>query len=237
MTPQDLYTPIGKEYELLKQSIDTKDLSYILSLALKVHALVHPKEISQSNENTIADYVLEYMLKGDNKTLLVPRMDCGVDLNWAGTDRVPMCWHFWHTYRIEDLVSNILVADCNQIFNDEYRKSINASIIDTGNALEFDEAVSFGKAINVAALKDYMFAVGKNTRKIISRLTLKDLQKKAEKHQLQRIFDEGGLTDDKRSKWLIDYWGGLTVFEMILTPFTDHHMMHLPPCLNNLPIL
>jgi len=24
---------------------------------------------------------------------------------------------------------------------------------------------------------------------------------------------------------------------MILTPLTNHHMMHLPPCLNNLPIL
>ena len=36
-------------------------------------------------------------------------------------------------------------------------------------------------------------------------------------------------------KW---YFGGrLTRGGMILTPMTDHHMMHLPACLNNLPIL
>ena len=29
---------------------------------------------------------------------------------------VPLCWQFWHTYRIEDLVSNILMADQDQIF-------------------------------------------------------------------------------------------------------------------------
>ena len=32
--------------------------------------------------------------------------------------------------------------------------------------------------------------------------------------------------------WLLDHWGGLTVSGMILTPLTDHHMMHLPPCLD-----
>lgn len=237
MTAQDLYTPISKEYALLKNALETNDLSYILELTLKVHAMVHPKAISGLTEKTIADYVADYMLKGDNKTKLVSRMDCGIDLNWAGTDKVPLCWHFWHTYRIEDLVSNILVADDKQVFNDEYRKRMNAPITDTGNALELDEVVSFGKALNVTALKEYMLAVGKNTRKILAKLSLEDLHKKATKRQLERIFEEDGLTSDKRSAWLIDYWGGLTVFEMILTPFTDHHMMHLPPCLNNLPIL
>ena len=237
MTVQELYTPISKEYALLKNALETNDLQYILESAFKVHAMVHPKAISESPEKTIADYVLDYMLKGDNKTKLVPRMDCGIDLNRAGTDKVPLCWHFWHTYRIEDLVSNILIADVKQIFDSEFRKRMNATITDTGNALELDEALLFGKELNVTALKEYMLAVGKNTRKIIAKLSLEDLHKKASKRQLERIFEEGGLTSDKRSAWLIDYWGGLTVFEMILTPFTDHHMMHLPPCLNNLPIL
>lgn len=63
------------------------------------------------------------------------------------------------------------------------------------------------------------------------------LQQKPLEKQLDRIVDAGGLTLDKRSIWLLDYWGGLTVSEMILTPLTDHHMMHLPPCLDHLPIL
>lgn len=38
------------------------------------------------------------------------------------------------------LVSNILMSNQDQIFNSEWQRKIGASITDTGNALEFDEA-------------------------------------------------------------------------------------------------
>ncbi len=164
-------------------------------------------------------------------------MDCDVDLDWAGTDKVPMCWHFWHTYRIEDLVTNILIADKPQIFNDEIQKKINSPITDTGNAMEFDEAIEFGKQLNVAALKDYIITVGKNTRTIIENLTLEQINSMVPEERVMQILRVGGVTADVRSVWLLVYWGRLTVGGMILTPLTDHHMMHLPPCLNHLPIL
>ena len=237
MTPQDLYTPIHKEYEQLKSVLQTQDINGIIEQTLKVHAMVHPKAVSGTKQNTIADYVLNYMLEKDNKSKIVPRMDCGVDFDWAGTEKVPMCWHFWHTYRIEDLVSNILIADKPQIFNDEICKKINAPIIDTGNALEFDQTVEFGRQLNVAALKDYIITVGKNTRKIIESLTLDQLNSMVPEERVMQILRVGGVTTDVRSVWLLVYWGRLTVGGMILTPLTDHHMMHLPPCLNHLPIL
>ena len=51
-----------------------------------------------------------------------------------------------------------------------------------------------------------------------------------------RILEEGGVTTDFRSVWLLVFWGRLTRGGMILTPLTGHHMMHLPACLNHLPI-
>lgn len=237
MTSQKLYAAIHKEYEQLKSVLQTSDLQAIIEQTLKVHAMVHPKAVSGEKQDTIADYVLNYMLEKDNKTKLVPRMDCDVDLDWAGTDKVPMCWHFWHTYRIEDLVSNILIADKPQIFDNEYQKKINASITDTGNALEFDEAVEFGKCLNVVALQDYIIAVGKNTRKIIENLSLEQINSMVSEERVMQILRVGGVTTDVRSVWLLVYWGRLTVCGMILTPLTDHHMMHLPPCLKHLPIL
>lgn len=42
-----------------------------------------------------------------------------------------------------------LMADQEQIFNSEWQSKIGASITDTGNALEFEEAVKFGKGIRV----------------------------------------------------------------------------------------
>lgn len=236
MTNEELFAPIREKYEELKQSLEGDNLDKIRELTLEVHALVHPAEISGRTEKTIADYVLEYMLKG-NQNELVPREDCDVDLHYAGTKIVPLCWQFWHTYRIEDLVSNILMADKNQIFDEVWQRKIGASITDTGNALEADEAVLFGKGINAEALREYMIVVGKNTRSILENLTLEQIKSMVPATRVMRILEEGGVTTDFRSVWLLVYWGRLTIGGMILTPMTDHHMMHLPPCLNHLSIL
>ena len=236
MKKEELFTTIREKYDELKEALQGTDIERIRELTLEVHAMVHPAEISGRSEKTIADYVLDYMLLG-NQNEIVPREDRDIDLHYAGTEKVPMCWQFWHTYRIEDLVSNILMLDQKQIFNEEWQRKIGASITDTGNALEFDAAVVFGKGINVLALRDYMIAVGKNTRSILSNLTLEQIQSMAPRKWVMRILEEGGVTTDFRSVWLLVYWGGLTRGGMILTPMTNHHMMHLPPCLNNLPIL
>ena len=236
MTKEELFAPIREKYNELKNALEGTDIDRIRELTLEVHAMVNPAEISGRAEKTIADYVLDYMLKGNQNTL-VPREDYDVDLHYAGTRTVPMCWQFWHTYRIEDLVSNILMADQEQIFNEDWQNKICSSITDTGNALELDEVIAFGKEINIEALREYMFVVGKNTRRILENLTLEQIKSMVSYESVMRILEEGGVTTDFRSIWLLVYWGSLTIGGMILTPMTDHHMMHLPPCLNNLPIL
>lgn len=236
MTKEALFAPIRERYEELKLALKGNDIDKIRELALEVHAMVHPAEISGRAEKTIADYVLDYMRKG-NQNQLVPREDYDVDLHYAGTRTVPLCWQFWHTYRIEDLVSNILMANQNQIFDEAWQRKTGSSITDTGNALELDEAVAFGKTINVEALQEYMIAVGKNTRRILEKLTLEQINSMVPEKRVMRILEEGGVTTDFRSVWLLVFWGRLTMGGMILTPMTNHHMMHLPPCLNNLPIL
>ena len=236
MKKEDLYASFGEKYGELQKALAGTELEKIRALTLEVHAMVHPAEISGRTEKTIADYVLEYMLSG-NQNKVVPREDHDVDLHYAGTNQVPMCWQLWHTYRIEDLVSNILMADQNQIFDAAWQKKIGSPITDTGNALTFQEAVEFGKKINASALRDYMIAVGRNTRCILENLTLEQIQSMVPEEWVMRILEEGGVTTDFRSVWLLVFWGRLTRGGMILTPMTNHHMMHLPPCLNNLPIL
>lgn len=236
MTKEDLYAPIYEKYNELKIALTETDIDKIRELTLEVHAMVHPAEISGKTEKTIADFVLDYMLKGNQNTI-VPREDYDVDLHYAGTRTVPLCWQFWHTYRIEDLVSNILMANQEQIFNVEWQRKINSSITDTGNALEFDEAIAFGNALNVESLREYMITVGKNTRTILENLTLEQINSMVPEEWVMRILEEGGVTTDFRSVWLLVFWGRLTRGGMILTPMTNHHMMHLPPCINNLPIL
>lgn len=236
MTKEKLYTQITEKYDELKSALQGTDIDKIRELTLEVHAMVHPAEVSGREEKTIADYVLDYMLEG-NQNALVPREDYETDLHYAGTQTVPMCWQFWHTYRIEDLVSNILMVNQNQIFNEEWKRKMNSPITDTGNALELDEAIAFGKEINVEVLREYMITVGKNTRRILESLTLEQIHSMVPEEWVMRILEEGGVTTDFRSVWLLVFWGRLTRGGMILTPMTRHHMMHLPACLNNLPIL
>lgn len=123
MKKEELFTSISEKYDELKKALKGTDIGKIGKLTLEVHAMVHPAEISGRTEKTIADYVLDYMLSG-NQNVIVPRENYETDLHYAGTKEVPMCWQFWHTYRIEDLVSNILMVNQNQIFNAEWQKKL-----------------------------------------------------------------------------------------------------------------
>ena len=236
MTKETLISSFEEQYKELERALQGDDIEYIRKLALDVHAMVHPAEVSGKTEKTIADYVLDYMMEGHQNELM-PRENWEEDLHYAGTNTVPMCWQFWHTYRIEDLVSNILMADQDQLFDADWQKKIGANITDTGNALELDEAIAFAKGIHVDALREYMIAVGKNTRQILEKLTLEQVKSMVPEEWVVRILEEGGVTTDIRSVWLLVFWGRLTRGVMILTPMTGHHMMHLPPCLDHLPIL
>lgn len=236
MTKETLISSFEEQYKELERALQGDDIEYIRKLALDVHAMVHPVEVSGKTEKTIADYVLDYMMEGHQNELM-PRENWEEDLHYAGTNTVPMCWQFWHTYRIEDLVSNILMADQEQLFDADWQKKIGANITDTGNALELDEAIAFAKGIHVDALREYMIAVGKNTRQILEKLTLEQVKSMVPEEWVVRILEEGGVTTDIRSVWLLVFWGRLTRGGMILTPMTGHHMMHLPPCLDHLPIL
>lgn len=233
---KELYTAFWNRYEALQQALQGGDIGEIKSLALACHAMVHPAEVSGQREKTIADYALDYLMAGHQNDL-VPRESCDTDLHYAGTKTVPMVWQFWHTYRIEDLVSNILMADQEQIFDAAWQEKIGACITDTGNALDFDAAVAFGKGIRAEALRDYLLAVGKNTRKIIENLTLEQINSMVPEEWVMKILEMGGVTTDFCSVWLLVFWGRLTRGGMILTPMTGHYMLHLPPCTDQLPDL
>lgn len=230
MTVKAYWKAFNEPYEALKQALQGNDLAAIRELALEAHAMVHPAEVSGRRDKTIADTVLDAMLSGHQNDL-VPREICETDLHYAGTQTVPLCWQLWHTYRIEDLVSNMLMAHREQLFNDAWQRRIGAIITDTGNALTLEEAVAFGERIHPEALRDYMLAVGKNTRRIIERLMLEEIHSMVPEEWVMSILEAGGVTTDFRSVWLLVFWGRLTRGGMLLTPMTYHHMLHLPACL------
>lgn len=233
MDKEAMFSAINAKYDELKSALEGDDLGKIRDLTLELHSMVHPAEISGREEKTVADYVLDYMMQG-HKDEFVQREPWDSDLKYAGSKTVPICWQLWHTYRIEDLVSNILMENGKQVFNDDWKKRIGSSIKDTGNALEPDELALWAEGIHVEGLRDYMMEVGKNTRRILSELTLEQIKSMVPEEWVMRILEEGGVTTDFRSVWLLVFWGRLTIGGMILTPMTSHHMMHLPTCIDRI---
>lgn len=185
-------------------------------LALELHALTHLAEISGSSTPMYEDMLWEGL--GDKDFAVAPT-----------TKSFPVAWHIWHITRIEDLVGNILIADAPQIFDAAWAKRINTVVTDTGNAMDAEEARVFSERIVVSELKQYRIAVGRRTRETIGGLTAGDIRKKPCRQSLDRLLVEGGLTDQKQSFWLRDFWGKKTFGGLVLLPLTRHSLMHLEP--------
>lgn len=141
-----------------------------------------------------------------------------------------IAWAVWHIARIEDLTMNILVGEGQQVFNDAWKQRIGVSVADTGNAMADGEIMDFSKRINVNELLNYRNAVGIRSREILRGLKPEDMKRQIKHGDTTRILDEGGVTRQKDSVWLLDFWGKKDVAGIILMPLTRHQTLHLNDC-------
>ena len=96
-------------------------------------------------------------------------------------------WCIWHTTRIEDLISNLLIGNKETIFNDKIRSQLNIEITDVGNSMTDSEMEILNNNINLKALKEYRIKVGKSTKEILESLEYKKMNLPALK---------GGVSED-----------------------------------------
>jgi hypothetical protein len=139
-------------------------------------------------------------------------------------------WDIWHITRIEDIVSNIIMGNKETVFNDEIQAKLNIKIKDTGNAMTHSEMELLNKNINIKELNGYRVKVGKSTQKIIESLEFTDMKRKAKKEQIEKIKQNGGVIDDPKSIWLLDFWGKKNILGLIMMPITRHQIVHLNDC-------
>ena len=212
---QDYNLQIDKLRKLLKSS---RNFDLAIELALEIHAITHTSMASSKGSSTFFDNLLQDLTNEDYS--VIP----------AAKDET-IAWHLWHITRIEDLVSNILIAEQSQIFNDEWMNKLNVPVKDTGNAMTGKQIIDFSEQVNKQELINYRNAVGCRTRIMLKSLTFGDLKRKPNTEYLAQVVSEGGLLKSRDSIWLKDFWGKHTVAGLILLPLTRHHMMHLPDCI------
>ena len=194
---------IAADYELqadrLRRLLKAKKtFEPAMELALDLHAVTHTGVVSGSSSPTFCDHVLEGLTDEDYSVMPTEKDET-------------IAWHLWHIARIEDLVSNLLIARQSQIFDDDWMDRMNVTVKDTGNVMSDSEIISFSRHVKKQELINYRNAVGCQTCAVIKSLTPSDLKRKPESEYLDRLVSEGGLLDRKGSVWLKDFWGSYTV--------------------------
>ncbi len=201
--------------ELAKKIRSKQNFESALELALQMHTKVHFKSMLPESEietfwdgiwNGLTDEQLSVQPTSKDNTIV---------------------WCLWHITRIEDIVSNILIHEGSQVFDDLWKVALNMSVTDTGNAMNNTEMIAFSQQINKDKLREYSDAVGRRTQEIIRSLDAERLKQKPAPQHLERLVLEGGLIQHKSSIWLKDFWGNKTIAGLVMLPLTHHHVIHL----------
>jgi len=183
---------------------------------LQLHAKLHLSVVSNTELNEVDALVGDLI---NNEYSIMPTVK----------DET-IAWVLWHIARIEDITMSVLVSGEEQLFNDEWKQKINSPITDTGNALSDDEIINLSKSLVKQELLCYRNEVGKRTRRIVGNLTPDDMKREVSSHGLDKILQEGGVTNQEGSLWLLDFWGKKDVAGILLMPSTRHVMLHLNDC-------
>ena len=202
--------------ELSKVIRNEKEFDRARQLFLDIHARLNRSEVSGTEENE-------------------------VDLLFRDLDRVEyaimptskdetIAWVLWHIARIEDLTMNLLVARQQQVLDDRLLDRLKITVRDTGNAMSDEEIMKLSREVQIDELIMYRNEVARKTRETIGNLKPQDMKRRIEQADLKRILEEGGVTTDEDSVWLLDFWGKKDVAGILLMPPTRHIMLHLNDC-------
>ena len=143
-----------------------------------------------------------------------------------------IAYYLYHLYRIEDAVSNTLIAGKEQLFiAEKFIKGLNTPVTTTGNEIARDGLVEFSKALDLKQLREYVTVVMTNTNEIIQSMTFQDSKTKVLAERKAEIIKSNTVSTDESAFWLVDYWCSKTYAGLMLMPFSRHIMLHLDGCL------
>ena len=177
------------------------------------HASLHAAKVSDAEFWSFEDAILDELTNAQFRRI---PSNCEHSIAWC----------IWHLARIEDTAMNILVANGPQVFNEEnWSARLGISYRDCGNDMLQASLVELSNQIDLQALRDYRVAVGYRTREIVASLQPDDLRNKIEPERIQRVMDEGALTEASRG--IADYWSKRDIAGLLLMPASRHNLVHL----------
>ena len=186
---------------------DAKDLFY------SQHMVLHSSAVSNIKAWSYADEIFRGLTHDQIRIMLK-------------NQEHSLAWILWHISRIEDVTMNILVADGVQVFiQGDWENKLSTPIRHTGNNSRDTDVKDLSQNIDIEGLFNYRDCVGKETRKIVSDLSMEELDPMVSRSRLDRILGEGAVLPE--SEGLIEYWGKRKIFQLLLMPPTRHLLVHL----------
>ncbi|MBN1370451.1 MAG: DinB family protein [Anaerolineaceae bacterium] len=207
------------QQQQLRQALAKKDThEQAVVLFMQQHAQVHCAEMSGAGEPTFEDEVWQGL--SEDGTRIVPEKE-----------EHSIAWLFWHLTRIEDATMNVLLAGRPQMFIAEgWQARLGVTVSEVGNAMSPAEMADLSAALDIQALRAYRVAVGRRTRENVRTLPVGAFKRKVDPAGLERLLAEGAVNEG--SRWLLDYWGGLTLGGLLLMPPTRHCLVHINEALS-----
>lgn len=142
--------------------------------------------------------------------------------NSKGYDSKNIAYSIYHVFRIEDIVSNTLISDNEEII---LLSNYEFPIMTTGNELVGMEIKNTLITMNIEKLHEYIKKVYDTTNDIIEKLEYSDLKKKIPSENREKLINEKSVNE--KNLWLVDYWCDKDVLGLINMPLTRHWIMHL----------
>lgn len=202
-----------QQKELRRVLLSHKQHEQAMTLFLAQHAIVHSAKITPDAPCSFEDELLDDMSEAH-----IRRIPEG--------SNVSVAWHIWHLARIEDITMSVLLGGRPQLFiRGQWQERLKSPAVDTGNTMDKAEATALSQALDIAALRDYRLAVGRETRDIVPHLEPEAFKQKVNPARLQQLLDEGAVLEGARE--IITYWSRRTLAELLLMPPTRHNLVHL----------
>ena len=142
--------------------------------------------------------------------------------NSKGYDSKNIAYSIYHVFRIEDIVSNTLISDNEEII---LLSNYEFPIMTTGNELVGMEIKNALITMNIEKLHKYIKKVYDTTNDMIEKLEYSDLKKKISSENREKLINEKSVNE--KNLWLVDYWCDKGVLGLIKMPLTRHWIMHL----------
>jgi len=204
----------NERHKKLRHALEkTGDQEVATDLFLTQHASVHSSKASKIKTYSFSDEILSDL-----------SMDMWRYIPSHGNHSI--AWIVWHVSRIEDVTTNLLLADSNQILNrGAWPDRLNIRELHTGNGMVDKEVAALTNDIDIKALMSYRLAVAKNTQQIVPKLDSSDYKRKVNPDMILRIWDENAMLSN--AKDIVEYWANRTIAGILLMPPTRHVFLHL----------